>query len=319
MGRRIGLLLFLCAATFACADDQPIETPAEVFRVTGLSRPESFIADPHGDSYFISNVSGEPMNKDGDGFITRLKGDGTVDALRWAPAPQPMPTLHAPTGLAIYVPATEDQRAPITRYLVIADIDRLVLVEVNGAQPAQTIDFSGLGAEFLNDVTIDQNTGRIFVTDMMAKCIFTVLPRYAGDKEPAKPEKWLELGEINPNGLVLQGTGAAQQVTFVSWGPGELRQIPVTAKALPAAVAWPAPAPENLENLDGVFVAPDQTTYFSSYSGGTIHAYEPGKALRVVVQGLTTPADIGFDAKRGLLLVPLMEADEAVAFKLPAR
>ena len=52
--------------------------PAAASQVDGLQTPQSFLADPSGEFYFISNINGEADAKDNNGFITRLDKDGKI-------------------------------------------------------------------------------------------------------------------------------------------------------------------------------------------------------------------------------------------------
>ncbi len=281
----------------------------EAFRVKGLAEPESFLADSAGDGFFISNVNGKPGEPDGNGFITRLKDDGTVEALKWAPpGPHGMPALDAPKGLAIWLPDREDQRAPVTRWLVIADLTRLVVVDLTGTEPPSIVDLAPAGGRFLNDVAVASD-GTVYATDTAARCVWKVLPDYTARRRNAPPEPLLDLGEHAPNGLLLRGKNLA----IVTWGLGKLLEASREGKPKATMAAFAAdPAPENLDGLAEF----DGDLWFSSWAPGAVYRLRDGRA-EPVLTGLTTPADISIDAKRRLLLVPFMESGEAAAYRIP--
>src|SRR5207249_6868608 len=75
-----GLALALTAA--ACERKPPPATGAtRVLTVPGFKTPESVKYDPDLDMYFVTNINGNPSAKDNNGFISRIRPDGTVDSL----------------------------------------------------------------------------------------------------------------------------------------------------------------------------------------------------------------------------------------------
>src|ERR1700704_2671812 len=87
--------------------------PVEVWRVAGLSNPESVLFDPTANILYVSNVAGDAAGKDGKGFISRLSLDGKVLDLEWATG------LDAPKGLA-----------QVGDKLYVSDIDSLVAIDI---------------------------------------------------------------------------------------------------------------------------------------------------------------------------------------------
>ena len=57
--------------------------PQKVWEVTGLKNPESALHDPAAGAIYVSNTNSDVMEKDGNGFITKLTPDGEVLALEW--------------------------------------------------------------------------------------------------------------------------------------------------------------------------------------------------------------------------------------------
>ena len=59
--------------------------PADTGSITvkGFQNPESAKYDAELDVWYVSNVNGAPGAKDGNGYISRLKGDGTIDSLKF--------------------------------------------------------------------------------------------------------------------------------------------------------------------------------------------------------------------------------------------
>lgn len=121
---------------------------------TVLTTSESVLYHPENDMLYVSNISGNPTGKDGIGFISRLKRDGTVDSLKWVTG------LNAPKGMAI-----------LNDKLYVTDIDQLVEIGLSDGQVINRYPVEG--AAFLNDVATDgtsiyfsdMNTGKIHVLE----------------------------------------------------------------------------------------------------------------------------------------------------------
>jgi hypothetical protein len=94
-----------------------------------------------------------------------------------------------------------------------------------------------------------------------------------------------------PNGLVALGDGIA----VVGFGSGTLYRVAggarTTGEKLPARF------------LDGVVALPDGRFAVSSWAAAGVYIGGNG-AWKRAPWTLATPADLGYDAKRGLLLVP---------------
>ncbi|HEB52872.1 MAG TPA: hypothetical protein ENI87_06430, partial [bacterium] len=69
-------------------------------RAVTLATPESVLYDPASDVWLVSNIAGEPLAKDGNGFIARVSpDDGSARA--WIEGGRNGVTLHAPKGMAL--------------------------------------------------------------------------------------------------------------------------------------------------------------------------------------------------------------------------
>jgi sugar lactone lactonase YvrE len=118
----------------------------------GLARPEGMRWDPEQRIWFISNINGGPGH-DNNGFITRLRGDGTIENLRFVAGGREGVTLHAPKGMVI-----------VGDTLWVADLDAVRGFNRHGGRPVATVDLQPLGALFLNDITVGAD-GALYVTD----------------------------------------------------------------------------------------------------------------------------------------------------------
>src|SRR6478672_8769038 len=69
--------------------------PQKLWEASGFKQPESVVFDRASGAIYVSNVNGDPMKKDGNGFISKLGPDGKVVTMEWVKG------LDSPTGLAL--------------------------------------------------------------------------------------------------------------------------------------------------------------------------------------------------------------------------
>lgn len=263
---------------------------APAFEVEGLDKPESFVVDPATGNYFISSIVGAPAEKDNSAFLTKLDPDGKPIALKWVESTKDAP-LHAPKGLAV-----------VGKTVWVTDIDHVRGYDTETGKPAGDVDLTPQKAQFLNDLAADAS-GNLYVTDMFANVVYKIEPA-AGNKVTAIASDEA-LGK--PNGVTIHPkTGA---VVVVGWENGLVNEIQPDGSLKPVA-------DPGAKNMDGVFYDGAGNLWVSSYTGGKIVKVAPDGKATTVAEGLTTPADIGIDAKKGLLLVPSMKANRAWAQKM---
>ena len=102
------------------------------WEISGFKNPESVIYDEVSDILFVSNVNGSPVEKDGNGYISKVLLDGTVLSNQWVIG------LNAPKGLAIY-----------DGTLYVADIDTLVVIDIASGTISNSYQVDD--AKFLNE------------------------------------------------------------------------------------------------------------------------------------------------------------------------
>src|SRR5436190_1914394 len=101
---RIVVLIFL-GGWLSLATDCPPEALAEPAKESnpakpglwtldkGLAQPESAYFEPTTQSIYVSNVQGSPVEKDGQGYISKVSPDGKMVAEKWVDG------LNAPKGM----------------------------------------------------------------------------------------------------------------------------------------------------------------------------------------------------------------------------
>lgn len=123
----------------------PKESRAPVWRLSGLSDPESVALAGDGRTLYVANVAGEGDVKDGNGFISRVSTDGKLLEREWVKG------LDAPKGAIV-----KGDR------LFVSDIDRLVEIDTRTARIVARYPVPG--ATFLNDVAVAPD-GAVLVAD----------------------------------------------------------------------------------------------------------------------------------------------------------
>ena len=262
----------------------------------GLMTPESMLHDDRADVYLVSNINGAPSVKDNNGFITRVSPDGKVAALKWIEGGQKGVTLHAPKGLALHGDT-----------LFVSDID--CVRRFNRTSGAASGEVCIQGATFLNDLGVAPD-GTLYVSDTgiridasgMTPTKTDALYRIGKDQKAVAIVKGPEL--MNPNGLVAMNGGAI----LVPFGSAEVWHIDSAGAKHPMG-RMPA------GQLDGVLRLEDGTILASSWEGQAVYRMQAGRTS-VVVENVPSPADIGYDAKRKRLLIPVFTEDRLIVMEL---
>lgn len=270
----------------------PVESDGPVFEVTqGIAQPESAYYDKLSDFIYISNIAGSPGEKDGRGWIQKVRPNGTVVSPQWVTG------LNAPKGIRVF-----DGK------LFVADIDDVVVIDVVKGSVVQRIHVPN--ALMLNDVVFDER-GNAYISDTIGSAIYKITSK--GEVNLFAKGDVLE----SPNGL-LMGKGklyvAAWGLASPDWStktPGRLFSIDLKTKAIDFVTKEP------LGNLDGLEMDSDGNFLVSDSAAGKIFRVfsKTGKA-RVLFFGFKGSADIGYIPKMNLLLVPRMGEDEISAYDM---
>ncbi len=263
------------------------EPSAIVVTGVGLATPESVIHDATADVYLVSNVNGAPVDPDDNGFISRLSPSGEVLELKWIDGADDDVTLNAPKGMAIQ-----------GGLLYVADIDCVRMFDRGTGAPAGEACVDG--ATFLNDVTPAPG-GDVLFTDSGLDASFAptgadaVYRLHEGTATPIAAGA--DLGA--PNGVTMAG----DDIVVVSFMSGEIYRL--GADGGRTAVTGPSQL-----QLDGVVALPDGRLLAASWGSSCVYAVSRDGSMECVVEGVDAPADIGYDANRKRVLIPLFNADE---------
>ncbi len=293
-----GTLGTLCVAAVACSASSDSERtdgaamvagPITVAEV-GFATPESVLHDEAADVYLVSNINGHPLQPDGNGFISRVSPSGEVLELKWIDGEAEGTTLNAPKGMAI-----------VGDVFYVTDITVVRMFDRVTGGPLGEIAVEG--ATMLNDLA-PASDGGVYLTDSGFQLAAD------GGLEPSGTDAVYHIaanGDVHtliadpglgaPNGVVeVDG-----DVWVVSFGSGELFRLVDGERVDVTTVAE--------GRLDGIVRVGDRL-FISSWVSQGVHAGEPGGEFSAVVTEVQSPADIGYDATRNVILIPLFELDE---------
>jgi sugar lactone lactonase YvrE len=265
--------------------------PTPVAKYDGFQTPESVLYDEQGDRYLVSNINGKATDADNNGFISALSPDGQVTSLKWIEGGKNKVKLDGPKGMAI-----------AKGVLYVADITAVRMFDLKSGAPKGEVKIAG--STFLNDLAAGPD-GKVYVSDSGLKVGASGFEPTGTDAvyviEGGKAKaiaKTPDLGK--PNGLLVTDKG----VVVVTFGSGEVYDL--DAKGAKADVTKPPKG-----GLDGIVAVGD-----SSWEASAIYRGKLGGAFDVALTDQKTPADIGYDTKRGRVLVPHFSDNTVEAYEL---
>jgi DNA-binding beta-propeller fold protein YncE len=264
--------------------------PASALQITGLQRPESFLVDPSGSSYFITNANGDPDLKDNNGFITKLDADGKLLKLHFIRGGEHGVVLHAPKGMAI-----------VRDTLYVADLEAVRGFDTRTGRPVVTVAFPSPDAK-LADVTADEE-GQLYVSEPDADTIYRIDAAHGHAVTVFVRDAAL----AGPRGLAFHPkTG---RLIVASWKKGKI--LEVDAGGAVTVLASNSFFSHRFHNLDGVDFDTYGNMYVSDFTAGKVWRMRPDRRFDVIAEFLPYPADIGVDRKKHLILVPYHYGDAA--------
>jgi len=286
MFRSIILLITITLTSTVSADAEKLN---KIWEIDGFKNPESVIYDKTTNALYVSNVNGSAIEKDGDGFISKVSLEGEILELRW------LTGLNAPKGLAIY-----DNK------LYTADIDTLIEIDITEAIITNRYNVSD--AKFLNDVAASKD-GKIFVSDMMMNRIHCL---YDGNFEI-----WLETTDLeSPNGLLVEndrllvGSWGVMTEGFATETAGHLKAVSFNDKSI-NSIGDGSP----VGNLDGVERDIDGDYYVTDWMAGKLLHIEADGEVEVLLTLVQGMADHEYINGKDLIILPMMKTNKLIAYK----
>lgn len=287
----------------ACGEKGPealADAPVAVIS-TGLMTPESVLWDATRNLWYVSNINGAPAGKDDNGFVVRIGPDGALmDTVPFINGADDDILLHAPKGMAI-----------VGDTLYVADIDAVRTFDVNTGTQLSSIEMGAMGATFLNDVAAG-NLGAVYITDSGISFDSAGATLFSGRSRvfmlaAGKASEAIALPSGNAiNGLAWDAARGAwllmgfESPNLYAWTPG--------VDSVEVIGTGPGDA-------DGVVILADGRALFSSWADSSLSIFVNGVST-TLRKGLPAPADLGYDAARGIVAVPLLLSDRVELWKV---
>lgn len=278
---------FSLAAAFMSHHALAAPTLEMRWEASGFEQPESVLAAPDQPWLYVSNIKGNPLAFDGDGYISRLSKDGKQREAKWAVG------MDAPKGMAIF----QDK-------LFVSDINKLRIIDIHSGKQLRAV--TAKEAKMLNDVAVT-NDGQVFVSDLLTGQIYTL--------NDHQLDVWLEHPALpHPNGLLVEGDallvanwGTGIKNDFSTDKPGTLYRVDLANQSVEAEATG-----YQLGNLDGL-VAIDGAHLISDWISGALY-YLAGNERLQLAQFASGLADIGSEGNT--LYAPYMMDNKVSAYQL---
>jgi sugar lactone lactonase YvrE len=268
--------------------------PERLAVVNDVGDAEAVVYDPRTDSYFVSDVHGNPGVKDGNGSIVRISGEGKLQDRHFIQGGKKGVTLNAPMGSRVRGDT-----------LWVLDVDILRGFDTRSGAPIASVDLAPAGALFLNDFDFGPD-GSMYVTDMRLRVGAN------GDMAPTGPGRIYQIGRDHRVRVALENAA----LTFpdgLGWDASGKRVIIAPFNDNPVQQWRPGkPAPEPLAKgkgrFDGVEVERDGSILITSWNDSTVSTLEGTRLAHRLGPLSMTPADVSLDVRRSRVGVVSMEA-----------
>jgi sugar lactone lactonase YvrE len=198
--------------------------------------------------------------------------------------------------------------------LWVADIDALRGFHRRTGRPVATVDLAPMGAVFLNDVARGRGD-TLYVTDSGIRFDANGTMSHPGPDRVfavhARTATVAVEGTIlsAPNGATWDSAGARLLVapfsgpTVLGWTPGGRAPNPRRLAAGPGS-------------FDGIARLADGRVLVTSWADSSVYAMQGDSVMTRLITGVEAPADLGVDATRGRVLVPLFNQNRVVVYDL---
>ncbi|MCX6996398.1 MAG: hypothetical protein NTV49_04775 [Kiritimatiellaeota bacterium] len=260
-----------------------------VCSVKGFKTPESAAVNPADGTVYVGNIYALTRDTvkalDANGFISTLEPGGKIKKLQAIAGTRATP-VHGVFGMCFF-----------DGYLYFNDINSLKRCPLKDTAAVEVVPVPGTAHGF-NDATCDER--HVYVTGYDA--IFRVDRKGEGGK-------FADLKGVN-------GVKCWQGKLFAVTTAGErsdLYELDPAGKNPPQAFGL---APQ-FAGLDGIEVLGDGTFLITDCHGHKVYTIAPDrKTVKVVVQGLEYPADLGVDHERSLVYIPQFFRNTVEVYRL---
>jgi len=271
-----------------------------------LKNPESVVYDSKKNMLYVSNVDGNPDDKDNKGFISIISpSNGSIINLNW------VSNLNAPKGIDL------DNN---TGKLYVSDITNLIEIDLSSGKIINR--HPALDNSSLNDVVIDKK-GNVFVSDPPNNAIFTLDTKNNSATTNNKSlQIWLKSKELNgPNGITIDDSKNILVVASMGKGTSEaggtVKAIGLDNKTIISIGKEGITVPVGI--LDGLQIGTDGKSYYvSDWNAKNIHIVDTSgigfhELFNSQMQGM---ADFRIIYPEKELVIPLMPENKIISLHI---
>lgn len=245
---------------------------------TTLKVPESVLFDGKNNVLYVTNIDGQPWERDGKGSIGKVGLDGKIIAAEWVSG------LQAPKGMGLH-----------KNKLYVADLTELVVIDITTGTVIERIAVEGAGG--LNDVSADEN-GTVYVTDSRARRVYEV--------KNSKASLLLDSSKLKgPNGI-LKHKGS---LYVLDAGSMYRMEKDGSLSKLAEGMEGGTDGIENISGGDFLVSTWGGVVYYVN-ADGSKQVLLDGRPQKI------NSADIGYDVAKRIVYVPTFWRNTVVAYEL---
>lgn len=280
-------------AAIAALSTSALADLATKWSLAGFSHPESVYLDIPQQVLYVSNVNGAPLDKDGNGFISKVTRDGKLITLKWIEG------LNAPKGMVMR-----------GHTLYVTDIDKLVEIDTKSGKI--TNSYPAEGAVFLNDPAVDA-AGNVYVSDIAKRKIWQL--------KDGKMSIWFDKEDLmHINGLRVIYGG---KLLVAGWGRemnddgstkvlGNLMTIDLATKEIKNLGGG-----QPVGNLDGIGRDAHGNFLVTDFIKGALYRIKKDGTFETLIDLPAGSADLDVIDKGQTAVIPVMMENTVTAYEVP--
>jgi hypothetical protein len=262
--------------------------------------PESAYYHAGSNAVFVSSINGQILEKDGNGYLSRLTPDGKMVSAKWVTG------LNAPKGIR-----------SVGGTLWVTDIDEVVSIDVATARITARVKVDG--SQFLNDLATALD-GTVYVSDSGLARIYAVK-----DGKSAVFVEGADQVDV-PNGLLVDGNrlilgtigvgprgGGPGRGGAGRGGPppsGHLYAFDLKTKQRTQLTT------DAVGGIDGIEPDGRDGLLITDVIGARLLHVAPSGQTRVLAKFSGGGADFGFIGSKAIAVVPFLAANSVSAYDL---
>ena len=281
----------LCAPMLFAQADGPTLQP--LWMLSGdFASPESAYYHAGSNSIFVSSINGQILEKDGNGYISRISPDGKIVSAKWVTG------LNAPKGIR-----------SVGNTLWVTDIDEVVSIDIATAKILARVKVDG--AQFLNDLATAPD-GTVFASDSNLARIYAVK-----DGKSSVFVEGVEQVDV-PNGLLVDGARLVLGTIGTTGGRGRGAGPPPSGHlyAFDLKTKQRTQLTTDVGGIDGIEPDGRGGLLITDVIGARLLHVSPSGQTQVLAKFSGGGADFGYIGAKRIAIVPFLNAHTVSAYDL---